>query len=63
MEHKPSLPFPIQNSLTGPIRQAAAKSDDVEFQSLWAGRSYAKTRSMPVADLMQTLGEEMKDSK
>jgi NAD(P)H-dependent flavin oxidoreductase YrpB (nitropropane dioxygenase family) len=49
--------------LTGPIRQAAAKSDDVEFQSLWAGRSYANTRSMPVADLMQTLGEEMKDSK
>ena len=63
MEHKPTLPFPIQNSLTGPIRQAAAKSDDVEFQSLWAGRSYANTRSMPVADLMQTLGEEMKDSK
>ena len=63
MEGKPTLPFPIQNSLTGPIRQAAAKSDDVEFQSLWAGRSYAKTRSMPVADLMQTLSEEMKDSK
>ena len=63
MEHKPTLPFPIQNTLTGPVRQVAAKSNDVEFQSLWAGHGYPKTREMSVADLMTTLQEEMSDVK
>ena len=58
MERKPTLPFPIQNTLTGPVRQAAAKSNDVEFQSLWAGNGYAKTRAMSVAELMQALQDE-----
>ena len=63
MERKATLPFPIQNTLTGPVRQAAAKSNDVEFQSLWAGNGYAKTRAMSVAELMQALQDEMSGGK
>lgn len=63
MEHKPTLPFPIQNTLTGTVRKAAAKSNDVEFQSLWAGKGYAKSRAMSVAELMQTLQKEMSGGK
>ena len=63
MDNKPTLPFPIQNTLTGPIRKIAARSGNAEFQSLWAGRSYAKTRSMPVKRLIQVLREEMNDDR
>lgn len=61
MEQKPTLPFPIQNTLTGPIRQEAVRSNDVELQSLWAGHGYAKTRAMSVAGLMRTLKEELRE--
>jgi len=32
------LPFPLQNSLTRPLRAAAAKQGKAEFLSLWAGQ-------------------------
>ena len=32
------LPYPVQNALTGDIRQAAAKAGRGEFMSLWAGQ-------------------------
>ena len=59
MENKPTLAFPIQNTLTGPIRKQANVDNDPEYQSLWAGRGYAKSRSMPVSELMQVLQSEM----
>lgn len=58
MEGKPHLPFPIQNTLTAALRQAAGRRDDGEYQSLWAGSAYADTRAMPAAQLMQALGQE-----
>ena len=59
MDGRPTLPFPIQNTLTAVIRQAAANSDDSGYQSLWAGRHYAKIRSMSVQALMEVLIQEM----
>ncbi|MEM8914481.1 MAG: nitronate monooxygenase, partial [Pseudomonadota bacterium] len=47
MEGKPTLPFPIQNTLTGPLRNEAAAADNGEYQSLWAGTGFARVRALP----------------
>lgn len=59
MKDKPHLPFPIQNTLTGPLRQLAVKLNDGEFQSLWAGSAYDKVRQMTTSELMEVLQNEL----
>ncbi len=51
-------PYPIQNALTGEIRQAAAKAGRLEFMSLWAGQAASLCRSLPAAELVETLMQE-----
>lgn len=51
--------YPVQNALTGSIRAAAAKAGDTELMSLWAGTGVHLARSMPVAQLVQTLVAEI----
>jgi nitronate monooxygenase len=53
------LPFPVQNSLTLPMRRAAAAAGNRDYLSLWAGTGVAKTRAMPAADLIATLMREL----
>ena len=60
MKDKTCLPFPLQNTLTGSLRQWAARTNDGEYQSLWAGTQYHRSRALPAAELMQTLATEMK---
>jgi nitronate monooxygenase len=60
MQDETTLPFPIQNTLTGPLRQWAVAQNDAEYQSLWAGTAYAQVRSMTTKDLMQQLRNEIK---
>jgi nitronate monooxygenase len=59
MEQKPQLPFPIQNSLTGKLRQASAKADKPDFIALWAGQGAALSRALPAAELISRLEAEM----
>ncbi|MFZ4118196.1 MAG: NAD(P)H-dependent flavin oxidoreductase [Polynucleobacter sp.] len=59
MQNQTTLPFPIQNTLTGPLRQWAVAQNDAEYQSLWAGTAYAQARSMSTKDLMQQLRNEI----
>ena len=59
MANQSTLPFPIQNTLTGPLRQWATKTNNGEYQSLWAGSAFAKTRKMAAKELMQTLKQEL----
>jgi len=59
MQDKTTLPFPIQNTLTGAMRQWAAAQSDAEYQSLWAGTAYAQIRSMSAKDLMLELRNEI----
>lgn len=59
MQEQTTLPFPIQNTLTGPLRQWAVAQHDAEYQSLWAGTAYAQIRSMSTKDLMQQLRNEI----
>jgi nitronate monooxygenase len=59
MQDQVTLPFPIQNTLTGRLRQWAVAQHDAEYQSLWAGTAYAQVRSMSTKDLMQQLRDEI----
>lgn len=59
MHGKPVLPFPVQNIMTAPLRAAAARRNDGEYQSLWAGANYAKARPMSAVELMQMLAREV----
>ena len=52
------LPFPLQNSLTRPLRTAAAKQGRAEFLSLWAGQGVRMSRRLPAAELIAKLVEE-----
>ena len=63
MEGKSILPFPIQNTLTNSIRKLAVENNDGEYQSLWAGKSYDKIRSLPAKQLMIKLEEEIEKSQ
>jgi nitronate monooxygenase len=57
------LPFPLQNALTRPMRNAAAKLGDREFQSLFAGQGVARVRSLPAAELIRQLLFEMEQAQ
>lgn len=51
--------YPVQNALTGDIRQAALRQGRSEYLSLWAGQGAALARSLPAAELVQTLMAEL----
>jgi nitronate monooxygenase len=52
------LPFPLQNQLTRPLRNAAAKQGRAEFLSLWAGQGVRLAQRQAAALLVETLGKE-----
>jgi len=52
------LPFPLQNTLTRPLRAAAAKASRAEFLSLWAGQGVRMARRQKVAELVARLAAE-----
>ena len=59
MENQAILPFPLQNTLTGSLRQWAGKTNNGEYQSLWAGAAFQRTRSMPAQDLIKAFMQEI----
>ena len=63
MQDKTTLSFPIQNTLTGPLRQWAGAQQNAEYQSLWVGTAYAQARSMSTKDLMQQLRNEIQGAQ
>jgi nitronate monooxygenase len=52
------LPFPLQNSLTRPLRTAAAKAGRAEYLSLWAGQGVRLARRQTAAELVARLAVE-----
>jgi nitronate monooxygenase len=59
MERAPVLAFPAQNSVTGKLRQAAAKAGKPDFIAMWAGQGSAMSRALPAATLIQELEREL----
>lgn len=53
------LPYPLQNALTRPMRTAAARQGDADHLSLWAGQGVARLRSLPAAELVGRVVEEL----
>jgi nitronate monooxygenase len=49
------LPFPLQNQLTRPLRNAAAKQGRAEFLSLWAGQGVRLAQRRTAAQLVERL--------
>lgn len=60
MSGKAILPFPIQNTLTGPIRQKAGQDDQPEYQSLWCGTRFDQCEDVAIADLMLRISQTLK---
>lgn len=52
------LPFPLQNALTRPLRNAASKQGRAEFLSLWAGQGVGLARRQSAGDLIARLAHE-----
>jgi nitronate monooxygenase len=50
--------YPVQNALTRDIRQEAAKRDDPEYMSLWAGQAHPLATAEPAATIVQRTMEE-----
>ena len=51
-------PFPVQNALTRPMRNAAARAGDIERLSLWAGQGLRLARRIKAAELVRALVKE-----
>jgi nitronate monooxygenase len=49
------LPYPLQNSLTRPMRTAAGQQGLADYLSLWAGQGVARACAMPAGDLVARL--------
>ena len=58
MEDEVILPFPVQNTLTSSLRQAATLANNGEYQSMWTGESYAEVRQVSARELMLELEAE-----
>ena len=52
------LPYPLQNSLTRPLRTAAARQGRAELLSLWAGQGVRLARRQSVGALVARLAAE-----
>jgi len=52
------LPFPLQNALTRPLRNAARNQNRAEFLSLWAGQGVRLARRQSAAELISRLALE-----
>jgi len=53
------LPFPLQNALTGPLRNEATKQNRGQFLSLWAGQGTRMARRTHAAELVAELTDEL----
>lgn len=53
------LDYPIQNTLTSPMRKEAAIKNLTDFMSLWAGQGACLCKEVPAAQLIRELGYEV----
>jgi len=54
----PPAPYPVQRGLTQPMREAAAKANDVARMQAWAGQSARLARAEPAGEVVHRLWHE-----
>jgi len=54
----PPSPYPVQRGLTQPMREAAAKANNVAAMQAWAGQSARLARAEPAGEVVQRLWHE-----
>jgi nitronate monooxygenase len=54
----PPAPYPVQRGLTQPMREAAAKANDVARMQAWAGQSARLARAEPAGEVVRRLWQE-----
>jgi nitronate monooxygenase len=54
----PPAPYPVQRGLTQPMREAAAKANDVSRMQAWAGQSARLARAEQAGDVVRRLWQE-----
>jgi len=57
------LSYPWQNALTREVRRAAAKRQDAEYLSLWAGQGTRMAREESAGETVRRLAEELEQTK
>lgn len=62
MHAKSTLPFPIQNTVTQPIRAKAQKLNEAAYQSLYAGVNYSACRQLSAGELVHALQREYNET-
>ena len=60
MSGKKIFPFPIQNTITTPLRRVSQKNNNGEFINLWAGINFNQVRDLSARKLMKKLAREFK---
>ncbi|EKD72660.1 MAG: hypothetical protein ACD_45C00618G0004 [uncultured bacterium] len=53
------LDYPIQNALTSAMRKEAAKQNNADFMSMWAGQAAQFCKALPAAQLIEELNSEV----
>ena len=53
------LDYPIQNALTSTMRKEAAKQNNIEFMSMWAGQAAYLCKALPATHLIEELNSEV----
>ena len=56
------LPFPYQHALTGEIRAVAAKTNQSDFLSMWAGQGAKMVRNLSTGEIVGILAIELKQA-
>jgi nitronate monooxygenase len=51
-------PYPVQRGLTAPMREAAAKANDINRMQAWAGQSARLAKAEPAGEVVQRLWDE-----
>ncbi len=59
MSGKKIFPFPIQNTITTPLRKVSKNINNGEFINLWAGINFNQVRDLSAKELMKNLDDEL----